>query len=94
MGDWKTKFRNFIREAAEGIGPERPKLVKPRRDSGPRVLPIGWHTPEMQKRICAACSLPIVGNIELHEGRFCGPCWTFAILPGRNHREPEPPRAA
>jgi hypothetical protein len=90
---WPEKFRRLIRLAADEIGVERPRLVTPRRDSGPRVLPDGWHLPEQQRRICVLCSLLIIGQMSLHEGKWCGNCYHFSILPGRASKPELPPAA-
>jgi hypothetical protein len=83
----------LIRLAADEIGVERPRLVTPRRDSGPRVLPDGWHLPEQQRRICVLCSLLVIGQMSLHEGKWCGNCYHFSILPGRASKPELPPAA-
>lgn len=92
MGDWREKFRKLIKAAADEIGVERPRLAVVRRDSGP-TLPPNWHQRDYQRRMCVRCRLPIVGLIELYEGKWCGPCWTFAILPGRAVTPELPPAA-
>jgi hypothetical protein len=89
---WQVKFRRLLREAAEDIV-ERPRLVTPRRDSGPRVLPKNWHTPEGQARLCMLCKLPTLGEVTLHEGKWCGNCYHFSILPNRASAPELPPAA-
>jgi hypothetical protein len=74
----------------------KPVKVEPRRRvSGPRPrLPEGWHGPDYQRRLCESCHLPVIGEITLVEDRWCGPCFTFRILPEREARKPDLPPAA
>ena len=46
--DWRVKFRKFMREVADQMGVERPRIIElPKRDSGPIVFPRRWHEPEV-----------------------------------------------
>jgi hypothetical protein len=93
-GKWQEKFRRLILDA---MARTRPPTVAPRsRTSGPVPrLPSGWHSDEYQKRMCHSCGLPTLGDVALQEGKWCGPCWTFRILPDRQARHPNdlPPAA-
>lgn len=75
--DWREKMRALIRDAADRCGVERPRIVVPKRFSGPTMMPSDWYERDQQEKVAAQCNCchcrPLPGETPLVKG-LCGPC--------------------
>ncbi len=77
VGDWREKLRTLINEAAERCGVERPRIVVPKRNSGPRLSPSDWWDMDQQAKLQPQCNCcherPGVNEMPLVRG-LCTEC--------------------
>ena len=75
--NWRDKFRDLCKDIERHITDNPPRLVVPKRTSGPREIPSDWHERYQQERLMPQCNgcheRPLVNVMPLVRG-LCGPC--------------------